>query len=497
VASLRYTGTITDRLGREGTAREDDRWWRTDSAIAFAIVAVVYLIYLPLSGFHVFYYDSLGYWELSKLFGSPGHFSLFDFHSDIRGYTWPLFLRGAYELLHAFGFGATGTVKVTNALIFAALGTLLLPRLARMMFSAAQITIPRILVLNALLFLCWRDYGNFPLTDFPGLAAYCLALLLVFSERWYWRLVAGLAAGFALNARPAYLFAVIGLAVYAAWRIWRTEPARRGHEASLAALVLAGVVLVAIPQSVINHRQGRGASIFSAEASSTGVMQRDLGMRAQKYETQVNPKNGQPQVWFIDPATVRVLLDEKRVVAPPSFSGYLGMVGRHPLTMAGAYLRRTFNGLDVQYVSPYVRDVHDDRSVLRMLILYCVLVAAGMLLIAGPLRRLMGRVNWVLLGLMALPCVTGVPSEVETRYFLPVTATLFVVTCFGPPLREIRRALEGWEWLAAGGFAAAVAICFVISHQTYSHQTFDDPSKLTGAPPSGSEELARLEAGKQ
>ena len=65
--------------------------------------------------------------------------------------------------------GDVTVVKIFGALLAATLGVVVLPRLARALFPNAALSWDRILALNALLFLYWRDHFDFPLADFPAL----------------------------------------------------------------------------------------------------------------------------------------------------------------------------------------------------------------------------------------------------------------------------------------------------------------------------------------
>ena len=436
--------------------------------VAFAVVLAAYLLYLPSSGYERFYFDSDLYWRLGDAFGSDGGFTLYAYPDPLRGYSFPLVLGGLRELADVLGLGPLTIVRVGNATLVAFLGTQLIPRLARRILPTAAVTLPRILLLNALVFVFWRDHLNFPATDFPALALLASALLLALHRNWFALAAAGLLAGLAMNTRPAYMFAAL-LIVPLAISLGVREGARWKRAAAAGALVLVGTAVALAPQVAINRHTFDTTSPLPAENGSLALLQLSVGLQAQKYETTIDPRAPDPAVYFLDPTTA-MALSERGSYRVDGYGSYLGIAFDHPFRLALGYLRRTFNGLDVQYPSPYVRDIQGDRSRVRSALLYLVLFSAAWVLLRAWRGRSLDRVNWPIALLLALPSLSAVPGAVEPRFFLPAHIVVLTTVCFATEdLRALtprgRRGRVGLT-VASIGFVLG---CFAVAAETYSN----------------------------
>jgi hypothetical protein len=466
-----------------GSVRLDGAWRHVErlrsEPACFALVAGVYLLYLFVSGYDSFYYDAAVYWQQGKSFDSSGHFSLFDYSDSggyPRGYSFPL-LNYVIRLVGShLGAGSVTTVKVFGALLAATLGVVLLPRLARVLFPGARVGLGRVLLLNGLIFLYWRDHFDFPLSDFPALVAAIVGLLGLLRATTAGYLVAGLGLGLAANARPAYLLPLVltfAIAAFVPVRGW--DARQRG---AAVGLVLAGVFLAFLPQALINQHQGRGWSPLVHGQRDISLLQLSDGMYAQKYETFVGAGSEYPtpKVYYFDPATQHVLQADHRSATITSYSDYAGIIVHHPAAMAAGYLRRLFNGLDVRYSTPYIKDL-GDTSIVLSLIQYTLLFLAICTLLVPAARRRLGRVSWTGLAVLVSPCLAAIPGAVEPRFFLPLQMLAYMLVCFGTGKRE---------WLFAGkpdrivGLAAAyvafVLVCLTLSSATLARLEHPGPT---------------------
>ena len=342
----------------------------------------------------------------------------------------------------ALGLGDVTVVKIFGALLAATLGVVVLPRLARALFPNAVLGWERILALNGLLFIYWRDHFDFPLADFPSLLTASIGVILLLRRGTWGYALAGLSFGLAASMRGNYWFALAAAVLVAAlvpmrpWS-WRTRGTAVG-------LVLAGALVASLPQVLVNHRHHGTWSPSIPIASEANLVTTWLGLRAQKYETFVGPpaEYPQPGVAYLDPATQRLLEEEGitpviRLGRPsfPSSSRYVQLVLEHPLAMSASYFRHAFNGLDVKYPTPYVRDL-DDTSVVLSLLQYTVLFVALARLVLPGARRALGRVRWSGVVVLLSACVGVIATQAEPRYYLPLTALVYMLVCFGPATRE-------------------------------------------------------------
>ena len=459
--------------------------------MCFPIVFATYLVHLFVSGYDRFYFDADNYWDLGKQFRNHGHFSLVSYDGVFRGYSVPLLNHVLQALASGFGVGSVTIVKVFGALLAATLGVVVAPRLARALFSGAEIGPARVLALNGVLFLYWRDHFDFPLSDFPSLLVAALGVLALLRATPWGFLAAGVCLGVAVNARPAYLPALAVGILAAALQARRADWTRRGVAAGL---VVAGALVASFPQMLINHHQRGTWSPQIPRQKEIARIQLSVGMRAQKYETYVGPRSGypRPEVFYLDPSTQHVLKEDH---VPPrfdpvlgqrvditSYGQYVGIVVRHPFAMAAAYARHLFNGVDVQYPTPYVRDL-GDRSTLLSLLQYTLLFAAVVRLLLPGARRSLGRIRWWGFGVLASACLTSIPGPVEPRFFLPLQLLVYFLVCFGPKTRAflLGDTLDRRITLAAS-YGAFLLVCLIASSATRAQLEYRISSTSAGTP---------------
>lgn len=396
----------------------------------FLLVAATWATYLLVAGDDRFYHDAASYWQLGELFGQNAHFSLLAYDHPYRGYSLPLWNHGLDIVASVVEIGDSTIVQLTGSLLVATLGVMVVPRLARALFSEAAVSWGRVLALNGLLFLFWRDHIGFPLSDFPALLAACVGVLGLLRATKAGYLVAGLSFGLAANLRPAYLLAAVGavvLATLVSRRPWKSL----AHIFALA-LVLAGALVVSLPQMAINHHHRDSWSPTLDGAKEIGTGQLAWGLVLQKYETYVGPSSEYPRqrVLYFDPVANDVR-QEEGVSDIESYREYGEIVLRHPVTMSVSYLLHVFNGIDVRHATPYIRDLRGSPLVFSLL-LYTLVFGAGARLALPGARRRLGEIRWVGVGLLLLPTLTAIPGAVEPRFFLPLHLLVLMLVCFGP-----------------------------------------------------------------
>lgn len=460
----------------------------------FPLVAGVYVAHLFVSGYNRFYYDSAVYWQLGHSFEHNGHFSLTAYHvapgGYPRGYSLPLLYHGLQVMASWVGAGPITIVKLFGALLAATIGVVVAPRLARQLFPSVVIGVGPVLALNALLFLFWRDHFNFPLSDFPALLAAGTGLigLLRGSKSGY--VIAGVGLALAANMRPAYVPAlVVAVFVTAAipFRSWNLRT--RGVAVSL---LLVGVLVASLPQALINHHQGETWSPTVPGGKQISLLQLSDGMLYQRYETYVGAPHGypQPQVFYDDPSTRHVLRREhvsstRTIFGQPApitgYSQYLRIVRRQPAEMAAAYARRTFNGLDVWYPTPYVRDL-SDRSIVLSLLQYTLVFVALASVSLSEARRALGPIRWAGIAILVTPCLPAVSGAVEPRFFLPLQLLLYMLVCFGmmSSATMLGRSVRKRSALGAA-YVAFVLVCVTLSSETLAQ--LQHPGLILGSRP--------------
>lgn len=426
----------------------------------------LYAAYLPLSGYgpEQFRFDAAEYWELSLKFTPHGQFSLLAFDDALRGYLGPLLVLPARLLCHVTGWSIPAGARALGAGWAAALFGLALPQLwARV--AGRPPAGGRWLLLLGLGFAFWRDYFNFPLSDMPALALLLLGLAALTRPGWAGAGAAGLLLAAASNLRPVYLASAPG------W-LWLLAAAPRpagGQLRRLAALA-AGAALLLLPQLLINLRHFDRATPLvlarqsGARAPALYLEKLNRGLEQQKYETTYATDYPVPIMQFRSAAGTRLL----RAEAGGDFRSY-GQYARavlgHPLTAAGVVGGHLFNGLDVQYPTPYIRAVY--RPSWALAGLNYTLWFGVALVVGGAWHRrwppALGPVLAALLG----PCLAVLPLGIECRYLLPLHLLLCAALSFGWPAAWTWPAFwalparRRWGLLAA--YAGFVGLCFAAS----------------------------------
>jgi hypothetical protein len=449
-------------------------------ASAFAIILAACLVIALVQGSKAFWWDSHGYWELSEGFNNAGTFSFSHFPYDqLRGYALPL----TYYFLHhggnKIGLGPGSEVNIFNSVLFALLAGVLVPALAKVAWPERPWGLLPRLALGALLLIFWSGYLSYPLSDFPALTAAVLALVAVSrADSPAWLGLAGLATGYAVNARPAYLLLLPLIFVVLAWTWWRERPrmpAGLPRRALCIAALIIGLLVVTVPQSLYEHRATGSYGPLPGGDELTSL-QLSAGLKMQRYETFVGGPT--PAMEYMDPATrsIRSELPGGRVSGTGK---YLRIVAENPLTMAGVFLRHIVNGFDQRYTTPYVEHLEPGwRKLLRL---------AGFLIVFLGLfrlfwtrgRRSLGAARWRY-PLTLLACCATIPaSAIETRYALPacILAAMLVLTPGWPDPREAADGARRYRTLgiAAGFLVAYLVVAGLIVHGATRHLELVDP----------------------
>lgn len=448
------------------------------TTVAVAVVFVLSLAIGLIQGDHPFYYDSGEYWRLSGTFTESGHFSLFDFDAGIRGYALPLTYLVFQEASGVLTDDDGLVVLLFNSVLFALIGAVLAPALARLAWPQLEWSAARRILLGVLLLVFWSGYLNYPLSDFFALAAAMLAIVAAASGRSPgWMLSAGLAAGLALNARPSYLLLTPLLIALVLWD-WREQHRAGKPEARrrllCICLFLLGLAAVSVPQSLIQNRASDGLSPIPG-GSGLASFQYTAGLELQRYETYVGAEEGlvTPQMRYRDPHTADLLagLEEERVSGTAE---YLELTLTHPVTMAGVFLRHVVNGLDQRYTTPYVKQLEPPERRLLRLAGFLIVFLALLRLCWPAARRSLGPARWRYPLVLLLAATTSIASAIETRFMLPVfVLALILLLAPGWP-NPLATAETGPRRYRALAVISATALVYLLIVWTIASQATDN-----------------------
>lgn len=454
---------------------------RYSNWVWFGIVFLIFLTHLLTSRYHDFYYDSSGYWFLANTFDQKGasRFSFYNFNSALRGYLLPLLHYPAAVIVREFfPSSVSEAAKIMGALWAGAVFGVAGPALWEKVSGRAVGNLRRLLFVSVG-FVLWRDYFNFPLSDFPSVLALLLALLVAYRSQNYWSALAtGAFVAAAVYIRPLSLLAVPFVLVLlllgpgrenitAGIKLsWLKQAARLG-------LFSLTFLLVGMPQYLINVNNyqtsnllilGLGDGDFRVnEVDNVYLFKLNEGLDKQRYETNVGTDYPIPQAIFLDLAG-RALLERNSNPLFDSYYKYLVFVIGHPADMAAVYTRHFFNGLDVLYPGPYVSKIYGSTLSLS-LVNYSVLFAAFLVILLRV--QLLHIRHWLIVGALFITCFASMPLMIETRYFLPLNLLLYAVACFGWPTE--------WRWTKVPkkhvisvvlAYCFFVAICLTLSSNT-------------------------------
>ena len=410
------------------------------------------------------YYDAIDYWFISIYFHHEGSVSLLNYHNSLRGYLFPLLLFPFRVIQFYTNVPPIVLGRVLGAVSAAVGFGWLAPALWQVVQGKAEVLPwPRRLAFAALGFAFWRDYFNFTLSDFPALWALGLGLLLLHRpQKLGWTMAAGACMAAAYNIRPSYSIAApffLGIQLL-------TPATYQRRLVGVAALGL-GAALVMAPQWVINrHQFGQNTPVVLSyiKALKTNNLYREKmkwGLLHQKLETTLDRSYPDQALIFRDVAGEQLVRDE-HITWFDSYADYFRLVLRHPLTFAGIYARRLFNGLDIQYPTPYIRQIYVSTLGLAGLN-YTVWFGAALVLLRTRFRTWTAR-QWLVLAVLLVPCLPMLPMSMECRFLLPLHLLLCAVLCFNWPATWGLTAIDRRRLLAVGAaYVVFVALCFYAS----------------------------------
>jgi hypothetical protein len=447
--------------------------WQAHPALAASVVGFTgTLIVALIQGPKPFYGDSGGYWSLASSFTHSGHFSLLNFTSPVRGYALPLIYHVVETLGNDIGWSQSSLAKVFNAALFALIGAVLAPQVAENTWPQQRWSVPRRLALTALLVVFWSGDLNYPLSDFPGLA---LALLTVVAvahpDKPGWMLTAGVAAGLAIDARPAYLpLAPILVAIVAVtWFDQRgSQHAPWAHRALCMGLLVLGFAAASLPQSLASHRHYKTWSFIPGGPAHLTDEQLTDSLFLQRYDTFVEHQTIARPMVYLDNAGVR-LLREKPNIAISSPSEYLEVMVKHPIVIAGLIVRHLINGLDMRYSTVYVENPDGEGHLWLRLAGFALVFLALVRVLWRAARVSLGPARWRYPVALLLCCFTSLFSGIETRYMLPLWVLIYMLVlapCWPNPIdrhRDGLRRLQTVAILAVAYLVSMAVVWYVVS----------------------------------
>jgi hypothetical protein len=416
-----------------------------------------------LQGERPFYGDSGEYWTLSSSFTLHGHFSLLNFANESRGYAFPLVIHVLNIFTNARHSSQSTAATLFNVLVFALIGAILAPQLAGLCWPDGHWSFLRRLAFTTVLLIFWGGNLNYPLTDFPGLAAALLTLVAISrTDKPGWMFLAGVAGGVTLNLRTAYLPLMPMLAVIVAltWFDQRKiSHASTTWRAMCLGSLLIGFLAASAPQALSQHRHFGNWSFLPASSQVETAGRLNMGMELQRWDSYERPQ-GQGALAYGDANSAR-LLEEQPTRVIESTSQYIGLFVSHPLVMVPLIVQHLLNGLDARYNTIYVEHRDSNGRTWLRLAGFLLVFATLVRLLWPTARRRLGVTRWRYLIALALCCLTPLPTAIETRYLLPLyVITYMVVLAPGWP-NPLGARDSGWRRFRTPAVLAITCVAFM------------------------------------
>ncbi|GAB4501295.1 MAG: hypothetical protein Fur0035_08370 [Anaerolineales bacterium] len=447
-----------------------DFWLPLIFFLAFAAYGVA-------AGPHPFVRDSTHYWELRRtFFDHSGHFSLLNYVDadfQLRGYVFPLILLCVEWLLDIFTPDRWMTDSLTailfNAATFLLLAWVLLPALFSRL-TGQTVSLRFRALLTGLLFVFWRGFLFYPLSDFPALV-FCLAgwlaLLLLFQPfssppvKILLAFLAGSALMAAYLTRPVYLL-TLGVAALALLFARAKNFSFLQRFSSLLAFLLAAALLL-WPQYRINQiHYGLNSPWISDKLYAYHIAN---GFLVQRFEVNQDLSSYPlPNARYYDLQAQTVL--QRTGLAELSLANLPQLFLRYPLDVTSVYFRHFFNGLSPFYDSLYVTNILRPDWFLLWLS-YSIFFAVFYFFDWRRLFALQPALSVFTLGGWLLPVLTAVPAVTEARFYLPLNAFLLMIfsaLCLTPADWRAKFAAEGW-FRPVFFYLLFLLLCFALAGQ--------------------------------
>lgn len=413
-------------------------------------------------------FDSGTYWAQSYAFGIE-QFQFTNFQDDVRGYLYP-FLHYILIKLASLGIGTEQiNLWLFHSLLYAFLFVKLFPDFLEEVFRLKIPCLPRLAFTMVCAFFL-KGLILYPLSDLPAL---CFATLALHN---YWQLTQntkprpiwlkclkgfkiGAYAAAAYYIRPVYLILLAGLCVSIVYSIIL----RRKYALLFAAL---GLLLVAAPQSAINHANTgtyHPAILTYGSSDSLFLKQLNWGICYQKYETTLDMEQwGSNSVYFKDRIGNRLIKKEGEFA---SYGEYIQFVCKHFADVACIYMKHIFNGMDLVFRDVYIKNIYAPRFFTQFFH-YTMLFAGLHGLSAFFFCK---KWNFAQIGfctLYLLPVLLSTPTAVETRFFTALHLLFYLSGCMaffrggGMEKKTLLRNIVPYI-----GF---ISLCFLFNSQTFN-----------------------------
>ena len=432
-------------------------------------IFICMLLYTLQRSYNPFVHDSLYYWNLSTSFTANENFSLSNFHDDLRGYVFPFLLFILKTLAVFIRIDEKTFFYICSSLFFTTLSVYILPWSTNVLFGWGKKLGGRVII-SVLIFFFWRGYFLYPLSDFPAFVSFLIGVTLFVkalrdSSNLFTLIGSGFFLGIAANIRPIYQASLFLLLLAIPVFLWKNY-----KKQILINIVffLLGCAIVLFPQYQINktHFQNESPWVKARYGSDESLYIKQLfwGLKTQKFESNIGDNYPSITVIYEDPFIQN--LQKTNLLRNKTLTQYLKIMRRYPLDILVSYFRHMFNGLDIFFSTPYIKNVYANHVVLSVAnyLIWFVLIFRILKTDLSP-----DYLSAVGLISLLLPVILAIPTAVEVRFFLPAHLLAYGVMAFGLNLTSFTTPLLQNKWslirfIMLGAFW--VMLCFALSTAT-------------------------------
>lgn len=441
---------------------------------AFIICFMAFFVHLISSGKTNFYYDAGQYWGFGSSFFKDGNFSIFNYTESLRGVWFPMILFSFQYINHYLQLDPILIVRIFSALYISSFIAFLVPKLISKIYPETKISFFKILFFGVLVFIFWRNYFNYPLSDFPAIILLIWGVFFLFSRKSIILFFSGILFGLAINIRPIFLISLMPVIVFLfLGRDNQTLVKSIFKPYFKFGYILIGILIISIPQILVNKNAFNTISpLVQTKNSIYGkdlyLQQLILSFSYEKYETNIGLLYPKPPVFFCDRLGSSIAQKEQADTLK-NYGGFLKIYAKYPVEMSCIYFKHIFNGLDIKDNTVYLSEVNRRNyffSLLNYSVFFVFLIST--FIYRKYLFNSKKKIFFPII--LIIPAVFSIPTAIETRFMLPIFLFAYIVVSF---LVEYKVVFNSLSRLKKSCililYMAFLIISFVLSNTTYSN----------------------------
>jgi hypothetical protein len=432
-----------------------------------------------------FYYDSLDYWNRANEFIKNNEFSLLNYNEPLRGYLYPLLLFIIKEIAKIISVSDVLLFYIFYSIFISLNITFIIPNLAEKLFNITT-KVHQIIIFFIIFYLFWNGYFNYPLTDV--ISIFFIFISLSFFLKFnidnkvttFYLIFSGMFLFAAAQLRPIYLILIIAIFILLLL-LFILKKSLKGKLILTSFGLIIGFLIVATPQIYININLYRTFNPLAETSKSkiTGgsnlyVYQLRGGIRVQKYETFIGTNYfDSAHAGFLDNKIQgQQLYDELRAAKNTNFYNIAKIIAFNIGDFVMIYSRHFFNGLDIWYNTPYVKNLFTPTRYILSFINYTLFFCVFVFIIKNKSIIQNKQLSFGLL-LYLTPIAFVIPTIIEVRFFLPLFILVYVMFSYLDVINFLRQNLKSLIREYWYKYLIFILVCFILSQYTFSLLTFN------------------------